>query len=825
MNLSKAAAVSLLALVAAVVAADAQDAQALLPANNLFNAEEIRAGFNRLKVKPLDKAELQFEMLTPKDWESRPITVAPDQLAADYEEFVPLAEIAPPGLDNVVLQVRYIRPGASATLVQLIDAFAKATGFQVVTRRAGRYNKREVEDALLSVSHDLGTLYSRFTLSRHGDLVFLVAGSAPETEYGEYAKIFGLAAVSFTPTAASAPPQALKPATPAAGAAPGGAASAARDEAENIVFILDASGSMVGIVDNRMKMSIAKEVMIGLIRDLPEDVNVGLVAYGHRRTNDCTDIEELAPLGPPDMQEMERRITDLQCRGRTPIAGSIRKVAAGLKAANQQATIILVSDGEETCGGDPCGLVKAMKAAGIKFVMHVIGFDVDERVKAQLSCIAEAGGGKYYNAKNASDLRLATRVAAMPMPEKLAKPTGPGKVWIDPPAIFSPRSTVPVHFEASADFDQHAWIGIVPADIPHGNPGLNDQHDISYQYLLGRTNGTLELEAPALPGKYDARLHDTQLDGREVAFASLEVKTAQAELSLEKTEFGPGESITVQFKSPQALAKGAWAGIVPAGVPHGKESVNDDHEMAWAYVEGQQSGTVSLKAPSQKGKYDVRLNDTAGGSEIASVPFAVVEVQGGIRLETNEFFVGETMQVHFETAVVLDGSAWAGTVPSDVPHGKEDVNDQHEIDWAYIPQQTSGTLAIPAPRKPGKYDVRLNDASGGSEIAYASFTAKLAQARVWLDAAKVAQGSDVQVHYAVEGWVNNDAWIGLIPSSVPHGEESVNDAHQVAYRYLQGNREGAFTFKAPGQPGSYDFRLNDTNQDGSEIASVTFTVE
>ncbi len=74
-----------------------------------------------------------------------------------------------------------------------------------------------------------------------------------------------------------------------------------------------------------------------------------------------------------------------------------------------ETTIILVSDGKETCDPDPCGLVKELKASGVKFVMHVIGFDVTEEERNQLECMATAGGGQYYTAGNAGEFMAAAR--------------------------------------------------------------------------------------------------------------------------------------------------------------------------------------------------------------------------------------------------------------------------------------------------------------------------------------------------------------------------------------------------------------------------------
>ena len=166
---------------------------------------------------------------------------------------------------------------------------------------------------------------------------------------------------------------------------------------------------MWGQVEGTAKIAIAKEVLTGLIQDLPDDAVVGLVAYGHRRKGDCDDVEELIALGPIDKEKMVGRIQDLSPKGKTPISRSVRLTAERIKKLKDETTIILVSDGKETCDPDPCGLVKELKASGVKFVMHVIGFDVTEEERNQLECMATAGGGQYYTAGNAGEFMAAAR--------------------------------------------------------------------------------------------------------------------------------------------------------------------------------------------------------------------------------------------------------------------------------------------------------------------------------------------------------------------------------------------------------------------------------
>lgn len=175
----------------------------------------------------------------------------------------------------------------------------------------------------------------------------------------------------------------------------------------NIVIILDASGSMWGQVGGGTKIAIAKKTLTELIINLPDNVAAGLVAYGHRKKGDCQDVEEIVPLAPVDRKRLTQAVKALTPKGMTPITESLRKTAQGLRGVEQETTILLVSDGKETCEGDPCSLVTTLKESGIKFVVDVIGFDVTDAERQQLECIAKNSGGVYYSAQNAEQFRQA----------------------------------------------------------------------------------------------------------------------------------------------------------------------------------------------------------------------------------------------------------------------------------------------------------------------------------------------------------------------------------------------------------------------------------
>ncbi len=227
--------------------------------------------------------------------------------------------------------------------------------------------------------------------------------------------------------------------------------SAATQAQPAMLYIMDASGSMWGEVAGEPKISAAKSVLKDLIQNTPEHVDLGLLAYGHRRKGDCRDIELIAPTGS-DRAALQQRIAVMNPRGRTPISDALLQAGKAVSGREDETSLVLVSDGLETCKGDPCAVARQLREQGHKLVIHVVGLDVDGKATRQLQCVAEAGGGRYFAAADAGDLRDAlTRVKesvaeAKPIPAPPPPPkveagkssskrmliAGPGKIQLKP---------------------------------------------------------------------------------------------------------------------------------------------------------------------------------------------------------------------------------------------------------------------------------------------------------------------------------------------------------------------------------------------------------
>jgi hypothetical protein len=204
-----------------------------------------------------------------------------------------------------------------------------------------------------------------------------------------------------------------------------------------------------------------------------------------------------------------------------------------------------------------------------------------------------------------------------------------------------------------------------------------------------------------------------------------------------------------------------------------------------------------------------------------------VGTRSGIAFGENPVCSGESIRVSFTPSPDFAANAWVGIIPSAVPHGSEPVNDQNDSAYQYLNKRTSGELTFAAPTQPGSYDFRMNDRDdNGVEVATVSFlVAEPGKASLRLEKNTFAPGESIGVLFTASPDFAANAWVGIIPSAVPHGSEPVNDQNDSTYQYLNKRTSGELAFAAPTQPGSYDFRMNDRDDNGKEVASVSFRVE
>lgn len=191
-------------------------------------------------------------------------------------------------------------------------------------------------------------------------------------------------------------------------------AAHAEGELSPVMVVLDSSGSMTAkdAGGGASRMDAAKRAVSGMVDSLPDQAQVGLTIYGANtgssgaeKAAGCRDVRVVRAVSPVDKPALKRVVQATKPRGYTPIGTSLRTAAAQLPKEGQR-SIVLVSDGEDTCAPpQPCDVAKDLHRQGVDLHVHTIGFRVDAKARAQLACIAQSTGGTYHDASDAGSLR------------------------------------------------------------------------------------------------------------------------------------------------------------------------------------------------------------------------------------------------------------------------------------------------------------------------------------------------------------------------------------------------------------------------------------
>jgi Mg-chelatase subunit ChlD len=182
-------------------------------------------------------------------------------------------------------------------------------------------------------------------------------------------------------------------------------------EDKSVEIVVDASRSMWGRMDGQPKMSVAKEILWDVSHWFPQDLNLALRAYGSTSPSDsadCADSALLVPFADENRGPIRAAIDGLRPLGQTPIAYALRQAGRDFGARDDDRAVVLVTDGIESCGGDPVQAARDLRDQGI--VVHVIGFgfgNTADADTASLQSIARASGGRFVTASSAEELKAA----------------------------------------------------------------------------------------------------------------------------------------------------------------------------------------------------------------------------------------------------------------------------------------------------------------------------------------------------------------------------------------------------------------------------------
>lgn len=387
------------------------------------------------------------------------------------------------------------------------------------------------------------------------------------------------------------------------------------------MIVMDGSGSMWGQIDGRTKLEIAREVVADVLADMPADRVLGLMAYGHRERGNCADIELMVPPSAGSGAAILDAVNAMRFQGKTPLSEAVRQAAEALRSAEEPATVVLVTDGIETCEADPCALAAELEASGVDFTAHVIGFGLTRDEGAEVACIAGNTGGRYIEASDAGELagalEQAVGGAAMPAPAPPPEPEPeeqtrhfPGDPWMPGFAIgttgyaFGPDLPEPAAFDFPAEGTAEACRAICEADGDCGSWRYEPKGSffVDHARCFAFRPGT-----EFLPNVYPVA--DGFVSGMKpdvVGLISPYVAIgAEAAASVSLTgPVPPGEEFTVLWSGPAGAED--WVGIVPPGTP------DPSGDLSWFYVAetiepgDRPEGAGSLIAPAEPGLYELR---------------------------------------------------------------------------------------------------------------------------------------------------------------------------------------------------------------------------
>lgn len=284
--------------------------------------------------------------------------------------------------------------------------------------------------------------------------------------------------------------------------------------AERAIIVLDGSGSMWAQIDGKARITIARETLASVLATLPDDLELGFMTYGHREKGNCADIEMLIEPAPGTGPAIIAAANEINPKGMTPISDAVRLAAEDLRFTEQKATVILITDGLETCEVDPCALASELESQGIDFTTHVLGFGLSDDEGQQVACLAENTGGQYLSAADGDALvgALTTTVAQVVQaaPAPAPKP--------EPEPVPEPEPAAAFNFAPTASLAEGG------ADIEDGGP-----IDLVWQWYKVNPDGS---KGEWVGTDYYARFKGTLEPGDYIVTAEYSYATAEQPVTI-----------------------------------------------------------------------------------------------------------------------------------------------------------------------------------------------------------------------------------------------------------------------------------------------------
>ncbi len=584
-------------------------------------------------------------------------------------------------------------------------------------------------------------------------------------------KATAAASVAANSQTSAAPQKSEADASPAKGPAMKNADTA------RMVLVLDASGSMWGQIDGKAKIEIAKEVVAELIDQIPAGFQTGLTVYGHRRKGDCKDIEMVIPVGPHNAAAMKAKVKGISPKGKTPLSESVKQAAQALRYTEERATVILVSDGLETCDIDPCALAAELAMSGVEFTVHVIGFDISKEDQGRLRCLADKTGGLFLAASNAGSLRDALlqtveEVKAPPPPVV----EDPGTAVLQGPASVPAGSTFSVQWEGPDSRGDYIAIA------------EKDSKDLSHRdYAYTKKGNPADFTAPGKVGDYELRYvhaHSRKVIGRAGVAVTPVQATVQAPAAADVAVL-----FEVEWQGPDYPSD--YVAIARPDQRVGSQ-------VHYTYTK--EGSPLKVRAPSDPGTYEVRYILGRGSNLLAKTTIEIEAVSASV-----EAPAAADVATEFEVT-------WQGPDNSSdyIAIARSDQNPGRQVQYTYTKE--GSPLKVRAPSDPGTYEVRYILGQGSKLLAKTTIEIEAVSASVQAPAA-----ADVATEFEVtwQGPDNKSDYIAIARSDQDPGR-------QVHYTYT---RKGSpLKVRAPSDPGTYEVRYI-LGQGSKLLAKTTIEIE
>ncbi len=550
---------------------------------------------------------------------------------------------------------------------------------------------------------------------------------------------------------------------------------------ENVMVVFDGSNSMWGQIGGTAKIEIARGVMDNLLGEWVDDRNVGLMAYGHRRRGDCGDIEVLVEPGTASREAVLDRINGITPTGKTPLTDAVEQAAKALAYTDQPATVVLISDGLESCERDPCALAAALEQGGVGFTAHVVGFGLgSDEDASSLACIAENTGGQYITASNATELGAAlsavsTAVAETePEPAPEPEPAAPA-VEVNGPGTAVAGSDIDVTWAPT--IEEGDYINVVP---------VGSDEDVFGTYVRIGKATEVTVVTPGDEGLYEVRYLHNQTK-KVLGQDDLEVTKATVELSAPET-IETGARFDVSWTP--TINRRDYVAIVPVG---------SDEGTFGNYQAVGQNTKAALVAPSDPGLYEVRYILNVNKGTVASRQIEVTEPQ--ITLQVPEStLTGAKFDVSWSRAI--SSNDYINIVPVGTDEGKFG-------NYITVRDTNKGTLKAPA--ETGMYEVRYVLREGNKTLASAVMEVTAPEVTI-SGPAKVVTGETFDVSWT--GTVDVQDYIAIVPAG---SDEGVYGNYQVV------RDQGTGTLTAQAEPGLYELRYI-LREGAKTLASATIEI-